>query len=133
MPTPEANFWNTLKKNLPEKCHSTRIENRHGGGVPDVHIVWSGLVFWLELKTTKNKRVNLSPQQIAWNTAYSRSGGLSFILVKHLSSGALFLFRGSKASEVGRSGLDTEAEFRGLGYEDLWAAVRDFGGRDSYL
>jgi len=131
--TNESNLWLQLKRNLPSNTIATRIENRTGGGIPDVHLLWSGLPFWMELKTTKNKRVNLSPQQIAWNTAYSRSGGLSFILVKHLSSGALFLFRGSKASEVGRSGLDTEAEFRGLGYEDLWAAVRDFGGRDSYL
>ena len=127
MPAPEANFWNTLKRNLPTNCFSTRIENRHGGGVPDVHFTWSGLVFWLELKTTKNNSVRLSPQQIAWNTAYSSKSGLTFILVKHLSSGDLFLFRGAGALEVGRSGLAAEALFRGSGYEDLWGAVRESG------
>ena len=96
MPAPEANFWNTLKRNLPTNCFSTRIENRHGGGVPDVHFTWSGFVFWLELKTTKNNSVRLSPQQIAWNTAYSSKSGLTFILVKHLSSGDLFLLRQSE-------------------------------------
>ena len=99
--------------------------------MPDVHIVWAGLVFWLELKTTKNNSVRISPHQIAWNTAYSRSGGLSFILVKHLSSGDLFLFRGASALDLGRSGLATEAEFRGSGYDNLWAAIRDSGFGDS--
>ena len=98
--------------------------------MPDVHIVWAGLVFWLELKTTKNNTVRLSPNQIAWNTAYSRSGGLSFILVKHLPSGDLFLFRGAKSLDLGRSGLATEAEFRGSGYDNLWAAIRESGFGD---
>ena len=127
MPTPEANFWNTIRRNLPNNCHTTRIENRHGGGVPDVHVVWAGLVFWLELKTTKNNTVRISPQQIAWNTAYSRSGGLSFILVKHLSSGDLFLFRGARALDIATSGLAAEAEFRGSGFGDLWDRIRDSG------
>jgi hypothetical protein len=127
MPTPEANFWNTIRRNLPNNCHTTRIENRHGGGVPDVHVVWAGLVFWLELKTTKNNTVRISPQQIAWNTAYSRSGGLSFILVKHLSSGDLFLFRGARALDIATSGLAAEAEFRGSGFGELWDRIRGSG------
>ena len=127
MPTPEANFWNTIRRNLPNNCHTTRIENRHGGGVPDVHVVWAGLVFWLELKTTKNNTVRISPQQIAWNTAYSRSGGLSFILVKHLSSGDLILFRGARALDIATSGLAAEAEFRGSGFGELWDRIRGSG------
>jgi len=95
--------------------------------VPDVHFAWSGLVFWMELKTTKNNTVRISSQQIAWNTAYSRNGGLSFILVKHLSSGDLFLFEGSQSLEIGRNGLRTGALFRGSGHQDLWAAVRESG------
>ena len=127
MPTPEANFWNTIRRNLPNNCHTTRIENRHGGGVPDVHVVWAGLVFWLELKTTKNNTVRISPQQVAWNTAYSRSGGLSFILVKHLSSGDLILFRGARALDIATSGLAAEAEFRGSGFGELWDRIRGSG------
>ena len=133
MPTPEANFWNTIRRNLPNNCHTTRIENRHGGGVPDVHVAWSGLMFWLELKTTKNNTVRISPQQIAWNTAYSRSGGLSFILVKHLPSGDLFLFEGSRAAEIGEIGLAAEPLYRGRDWTELWDRVRDswFGDRGS--
>lgn len=95
--------------------------------MPDVHFAWSGLVFWIELKTTKNNSVRLSPQQIAWNTVYSRSGGLSFILVKHLSSGDLFLFEGAQSLEIGRNGLRSGALFRGSGHRELWDRVRETG------
>jgi len=95
--------------------------------VPDVHFAWSGLVFWIELKTTKNNTVRLSPQQIAWNTAYSRNGGLSFILVKHLSSGDLILFEGAQSLEIGRNGLRSGSLFRGSEHQDLWHQVRESG------
>lgn len=88
---------------------------------------WSGLMFWIELKTTKNNTVRLAPNQIAWNTAHSLSGGLSFILVKHLSSGDLFLFEGAQSREIGRNGLREEPLYRGSGYEALWDRVRDSG------
>ena len=55
MSTPEANFWKTIKKNLPPKAFATRIENRHGGGIPDVHIIWDNVPFWLELKIILEK------------------------------------------------------------------------------
>ena len=92
-----------------------------------MHFVWQGLVFWIELKTTKNNTVRLASNQIAWNTAYSHSGGLSFILVKHLSWGDLFLFEGAQSREIGRNGLREEPLFRGSEYWDLWTAVRESG------
>ncbi len=61
---PEANFWSTIRKNLPEKCFATRIENKHGGGVPDLHAIWDGIAFWAELKTVKNNKpkiISLAP------------------------------------------------------------------------
>jgi len=95
--------------------------------VPDVHFAWLGLVFWIELKTTKNNSVRLSPHQIAWNTAYSRNGGLSFILVKHLPSSDLILFEGAQSLEIGRNGLRTSSLFRGSGHEAMWNRVRESG------
>lgn len=114
-----------MKKNLPPKSFPTRIENRHGGGVPDVHVVWDCLPFWLELKVTKGNTVNLSPQQIAWNTAYSRCGGVSFILVKGSGVGDLYLFEGAQAAEVKRIGLRAEALYSGRDWTELWDRVRD--------
>ena len=52
---------------------------------------------------------------------------MSFILVKHLSSGDLFLFRGARALDVAKSGLAAGAEFRGSGFGDLWDAIREAG------
>jgi len=95
--------------------------------VPDVHIVWDCLPFWIELKVTKGKGVNLSPQQIAWNTAYSRCGGLSFILVKGSGQADLFLFEGSRAAEIGEIGLAASPLYRGRDWSGLWDKIRESG------
>ena len=89
-----------------------------------MHLVWSGLVFWIELKVSKGNTVRLSPEQIAWNTAYSRSGGLSFILVKDPRDGSLFLFGGAQAALVAKEGLRACALYHGSSFEDLWAGLR---------
>jgi hypothetical protein len=46
-----------------------RIENRAGGGYPDCTIVLGGLPFWVELKASKNAKLQISPHQIAWHTS----------------------------------------------------------------
>ena len=96
MGTPESNFWKLIKKNLPKKCHSTRIESRLPSGVPDCHFAWDGLVFWLELKTTKNNTLRISPNQISWNSAYCLRGGFSFYLAKHTKTKDIYLFGGDQ-------------------------------------
>ena len=132
MSTPEANFWNTIRKNLPPKAFATRIENRHGGGVPDCHIVWNGLAFWIEIKVTKTDIVKLSPHQISWNTVYSRRGGINFILVKRTSDRDLFLFGGGQSVDVARDGLRVDPLIRvsgsglsGSGIGDIFSFIED--------
>jgi hypothetical protein len=117
---PEAQFWTTLRQNLPKEAFATRIENTHGGGVPDVHIVWDGMPFWLELKTTKSNSVNIRPHQVAWNMVYFARGGLSFFLVKHLSSGILYLFPADQGPALATGGL---SEARGPRFETTGALV----------
>ena len=87
-------MWNNLRSKMPKSWNTTRIENRYGGGIPDVHVCAEGLPFWIELKVTKTNRVNVSAHQVAWNFAYSQSGGVSFFLVAALSSSNLYLFDG---------------------------------------
>ena len=123
----ESNFWKTVKRNLPSDCHSTRIENRHGGGVPDVHLVWNGFAFWIELKVCKGNKVNLSLEQNAWNSAYCRKGGVSFILAKHPSQGLVYLFEGNRCSELLDNGLRTTNLYFGKDYKELFSVIRDFG------
>ena len=127
--TTEKNLWLRVKKNLPHDCYATRIENRMDGGVPDVHVIWNGLPFWIELKLTKANKIRLSPNQIAWNTKYSLNNGLAYILVQRVGEGSLFLFRGEDARQLAINGLNTEPIIRvsGSGFGDIFGAIRDSG------
>jgi len=127
--TTEKNLWLRVKKNLPHDCYATRIENRMDGGVPDVHVIWNGLAFWIELKLTKANKIRLSPNQIAWNTKYSLNNGLAYILVQRVGEGSLFLFRGDDARQLAIDGLNTEPIIRvsGSGFGDIFGAIRDSG------
>ena len=127
----ESNFWKQIKSNLPTNCFATRIENRHGCGIPDTHIVWDGLSFWLELKTTKNNTINISPAQIAWNTAYSLRGGLGLILVRPSKESSILLFGGHDARDLAHSGLDLDPLFRASSYQELFNFIRDSFGSGS--
>jgi len=91
--------------NLPKKSFATRIENKHGGGVPDVHVIWDGLSFWLELKVTKANAVRVTPHQVAWHMAYYARGGKSFFLVQGASPSDLYLFGGKMGPELMNQGL----------------------------
>ena len=102
---PEAQFWSTLKRSLPKHWFVNRIENRMGGGVPDLYICIDGKSFWLELKVTKSHRVNVSPNQIAWHYSFNRSQGASFFLVKTLPSSTLFLFEGTHGRGLAEHGV----------------------------
>jgi len=107
MAGPEANFWQSLKRVKPPECFAIRLENRAGGGVPDLHMVWGGLPFWVELKVANSSSVKVSPHQVAWHTAYSARGGLSFFLVKNQSSLKIKLLPGSKVQELVSAGFDS--------------------------
>jgi len=73
--------------------------------MPDVYILWEGLPLWIELKVIKANSIKLSPQQVAWHTAHSHAGGLSFILVKRSKDGGLFLFEGRDGRSVASEGV----------------------------
>ena len=109
-----------MRQNLPKEAFATRIENTHGGGVPDVYIVWDGLPFWLELKVCNVNAVNIRPHQVAWNMAHFARGGLSFFLVKALSSGILYLFPADQGPALALGGL---SEARGASFESTGALV----------
>ena len=104
-----------MKKSLPKTWHISRIENRYGGGIPDVYICADGKSFWLELKVTKNHRVSISSHQIAWHYAHYRAKGVSFFLVKTLSSPTLYLFDGVRGRELLDQGLRVGVGVRGSG------------------
>jgi hypothetical protein len=64
---PETLFSNQLIKNL-NQVFFTRIENKHGGGVPDLYGTYNNKSAFLELKIkTKQNKLLISPLQISWN------------------------------------------------------------------
>lgn len=116
MAGPEANLWAAVRRNLPKDCMANRIENRSGGGLPDVHILLESLPCWIELKVSKRNRAGLSPHQIAWHTAYSARGGASFFLIKAPGPHQFNLFPGSAALDLHHLPL---TEVQGSRFEDL--------------
>ena len=121
---PEANFWSTIRHNLPKKCFATRIENKHGGGVPDVHFIWDGLSFWCELKVIKSNAVNITAHQVAWNMAYWARGGSNFFLVKSLKDRDLILFDGDQGADLIQGGISAARGSRFKDPASLFCALR---------
>ena len=124
----ETLLWKRLKEKIPPHWHTTRIENRYGGGVPDVYMCADSVPFWVELKITNSNRVNVSSHQVAWNYAHCRSGGVSFYLVSPLSSPNLYLFDGIHGRELVVHGLSRVGS--GLAGDCLWSGSgrADLGG-----
>tara|TARA_X000001388_G_C2217165_1_gene117732 strand:+ start:509 stop:898 length:390 start_codon:yes stop_codon:yes gene_type:complete len=120
----ESNFWKRVRKNLPKDCYAFRIESRLANGIPDTHLIWNGLPFWLELKTTKNNSIRISPNQIAWNTAYFSKGGLCFYLVNDARHKSIYLFGGDQGSSLMDHGLRTNSLYQGSSFEDMFATLR---------
>ena len=78
---PESNFGRDVMKNID--AHWFRIENRHGGGAPDLNGCRDGVEVWLELKCIRINSINISPMQIQWNINRFGRGGKNYFLVKH--------------------------------------------------
>ena len=119
----ESNFWKRVRKNLPKDCYAFRIESRLANGIPDTHLIWNGLPFWLELKTTKSNSVRISPNQIAWNTAYFSKGGLCFYLVNDARDKAIYLFEGNQGSSLVDIGLRTSALYQGYKLGEMFEVI----------
>ena len=101
---PESNFGREIMKNLSH-VHWTRIENRHGGGVPDLYGIYGGQAIWLELKCIKQNSIILSPLQISWNYNNFRHGGKNYYIVKDTRSKVLKLYDGNKGIELMEKGF----------------------------
>lgn len=106
---PEANFWNTLRTNVPKDGFVMRLENKVGLGTPDVYCMLGGLPFWLELKVNQSIATRVSKYQVAWHTLHYARGGLSFFLVKDPRFNRIHLLSGSSALDLAQSGLGCRA------------------------
>jgi Holliday junction resolvase len=108
---PERKLYQKVRKFIPQ-ISWIRLENNSLHGTPDLlGYNNSGHFFTLELKVTKSNKVKLSPHQIAFHVKHPRN---SFILVEHLGSSTVKLFRGSRILELEACGFKLEACSLGL-------------------
>ena len=104
----ESNFYKQLRVNTPEVLW-TRIENRHGGGIPDLNGLYDGRDFWVELKITTTNKVRLSPTQISWHYNRGLYGGRSFILVKNTKTKEIKLFNNTGVRKLALEGFQSNS------------------------
>jgi len=104
----ESNFYKQLRINTPEVLW-TRIENRHGGGIPDLNGLYDGRDFWVELKITTTNKVRLSPTQISWHYNRGLYGGRSFILVKNTKTKEIKLFNNTDVRKLALEGFQSNS------------------------
>jgi len=97
---PETLFSNQLIKNLNE-VFFTRIENKHGGGVPDLYATYNNKSAFLELKIkTKQNKVLISPLQISWNYKHFSHNPINYYLVNDPRRKIIELYDGNKGREL---------------------------------
>ena len=97
---PETLFSNQLIKNL-NKVFWTRIENKHGGGVPDLYGTYNNKSAFLELKIkTKQNNILISPLQISWNYKHFSHNPINYYLVSDPRRAVIELYDGNKGREL---------------------------------
>ena len=97
---PETLFSNQLIKNL-NQVFWTRIENKHGGGVPELYGTYNNKSAFLELKIkTKQNKVIISPLQISWNYKHFLENPINYYLVSDPRHKVIELYNGDKGREL---------------------------------
>ena len=97
---PETLFSNQLIKNLNQEFF-TRIENKHGGGVPDLYGTYNNKSAFLELKIkTKQNKVIISPLQISWNYKHFLHNPINYYLVDDPRRKVIELYNGDQGREL---------------------------------
>ena len=100
---PESNFGREIMKNI--NAQWTRIENRHGGGIPDIYGIRDGASIWLELKCINKNSINISPLQISWNYNHFQENGKNYYIVRDTRSKIIKLYDGDKGRELKEKGF----------------------------
>jgi hypothetical protein len=120
---PESKLWKALRDGITD-IHWVRIESWSSPGIPDVNGCAEFGEFWIELKIIKNKRVLLSPHQIAWHITRSRYQGRSYILAREAARTPLFLFSGSQAKDLADLKMGEIPPILEVSYPYDWSLLR---------
>ena len=108
---PERKFYEKIKKSIPQ-ISWIRLENNSLFGTPDLLAYNTfGHFFTVELKVTKGNKIKFSPHQISFHVKHPQN---TFIMLEHLGSGTVKLFRGSWILELDACGFKLDACCLGL-------------------
>jgi len=108
---PERKFYEKIKKSI-QQISWIRLENNSLLGTPDLlGYNNSGVFFTVELKVCKGNKIKFSPHQISFHVKHPHN---TFIMVQHLGSGTVKLFRGSRIMELDACGFKLDACCLGL-------------------
>ena len=103
---PEQKFYEKIKRKF-KKFSLIRLENNSLHGTPDLLVCNNnGHFFTIELKVCKGNKIRFSPHQIAFHIKHPHN---TFIMVQHLGSGSVKLFRGSRILELEACGFKLDA------------------------
>ena len=119
----ESNFGREIMKNI--NAQWTRIENRHGGGIPDLSGIRDGVSIWLELKCINKNSINISPLQISWNYNHFLENGKNYYIVRDTRSKVIKLYDGDKGRELHRDGFRVPCNME-LGPPYNWNELQDY-------
>ena len=116
----ETRLWQNVKKGLTE-CFLTRIESSTINGIPDIHAVSYGEIFWVELKSDSLSYPKLNKWQIVWINKYIKAGGKIIILKETLLQRSLKLYRPVSVFTDARSLVP----FASFSFPLQWPLVQD--------
>ena len=119
---PEQKFYEKIKKSFKD-ISLIRLENNSLLGTPDLLACnTSGHFFTVELKVCKGNKIKFSPHQISFHVKHPHN---TFIMLEHLGSGTVKLFRGSRILELEACGFKLDA--CGLGLEACRLMLQELG------
>jgi hypothetical protein len=122
---PESKLYQDLKKyqkkNL-SKSHLTRIETTVSLGFPDIfYSDPRGVFHLLELKTSPNFAVKISPHQLSFMLRHQNSS--AWVLVRGLKTMELYLYHSSQIMGLSESGLRFAPKCKTSDFGDIFDNV----------
>ncbi len=111
---------------MPNSWTATRIEQRSGGGFPDVFLCIDGFPVLIELKSATKNRCAISPAQVAFIYKHSAKNGLAFVLASppDRRKPVFFLIKGAEIMNFAHDPRIEDHGIRFEGYESLFSGLR---------
>jgi hypothetical protein len=111
---------------MPKNWTATRVEQRAGGGFPDLFMTVEGLPVLVELKCLSRFGLMLRPAQIAFNYSMSVQNCMTFVLAStpDRRKPVFWLIKGANIMNLAQDPRPENHVPRLEGHDELFAALR---------